>query len=219
MTTLIAGLIELARGGEHPSEPEDVRLDLARRRTPSSGPAAHRPGVTLRHRPRATRSCTASRRRSSGRSRNLLDNAAKWSPPGGEVEVGVANGTVVGARPRAGYRPRRTCLSCSTASTARARRARCRAPGWGSRSSGRSPRRTAAPSRPSTPRAAARGDPAPAVPPDRAVRRGSRHRRFLRPFQRRLRAGSGAAGLLGHVAITQPRRQSCSQATGRSSSL
>ena len=28
MTTLIAGLIELARGAEHPSEPEDVRLDL-----------------------------------------------------------------------------------------------------------------------------------------------------------------------------------------------
>jgi two-component system sensor histidine kinase MprB len=25
---------------------------------------------------------------------NLLDNAAKWSPPGGEVEVGVENGTV-----------------------------------------------------------------------------------------------------------------------------
>ena len=93
MTTLIAGLIELARGDQHPTEPEDVRLDLL------TADAVERIG---RHRPAVTfatdlnesvvNGVPASLERAIA---NLLENAAKWSPPGGEVEVSVANGTVV----------------------------------------------------------------------------------------------------------------------------
>jgi two-component system sensor histidine kinase MprB len=92
MTTLIAGLIELARGDQHPSEPEEVRLDLltadAVERT-----RRHRPAVTFTTELHASvvRGVAASLERAIG---NLLDNAAKWSPPGGDVEVGVHNGTV-----------------------------------------------------------------------------------------------------------------------------
>jgi two-component system sensor histidine kinase MprB len=92
MTTLIAGLIELARGGEHPSEPEDVRLDLL---TADAVDRARRdrPGVTFATKleESVVHGVPASLERAIG---NLLDNAAKWSPPGGEVDVGVENGTV-----------------------------------------------------------------------------------------------------------------------------
>jgi two-component system, OmpR family, sensor histidine kinase MprB len=92
MTTLIAGLIELARGGEHPTEPEDVRLDLL---TADAVERARRdrPGITFAAELEESmvRGVPASLERAIG---NLLDNAAKWSPPGGEVEVGVENGSV-----------------------------------------------------------------------------------------------------------------------------
>ena len=81
---------------------------------------------------------------------NLLDNAAKWSPPGGTVEVLLRDGRADRARPRAGHRRTRTCRSSSTASTARRRRAAGRAPGSGSRSCARRPRRTAAASHAAT---------------------------------------------------------------------
>ncbi len=92
MTALIAGLIELARGDQHPSEPEEVRLDLltadAVERT-----RRNRPGVTFATDLNETvvQGVPASLERAIA---NLLDNAAKWSPSGGEVEVGVENGTV-----------------------------------------------------------------------------------------------------------------------------
>jgi two-component system, OmpR family, sensor histidine kinase MprB len=93
MTTLVAELIELARGDQPLAEPEDVHLaliaadavDRARR---------NRPNVTfttsfaesLVHGDRATIE------RAVG---NLLDNAAKWSPADGEVEVRVHDGEVI----------------------------------------------------------------------------------------------------------------------------
>ncbi len=87
MTALIAELVELARGDQVPTEPEDVRLDLvaadAIERT-----RRNRPGVTFK--PELEESlihgvpATVERAVS-----NLLDNAAKWSPPGGTVDVTV----------------------------------------------------------------------------------------------------------------------------------
>jgi two-component system sensor histidine kinase MprB len=92
MTALIAGLIELARGDEHRSEPEDVRLDLltadaverARRDRPAVAFATDLSESVVRGVPGSLERAIA----------NLLDNAAKWSPPGGEVEVRVEEGAV-----------------------------------------------------------------------------------------------------------------------------
>jgi two-component system, OmpR family, sensor histidine kinase MprB len=92
MTALIAGLIELARGDELPNEPEEVRLDLL---TADAVERARRdrPGVTFTTdlHESLVHGVPGSLERAIA---NLLDNAAKWSPPGGEVEVAVDAGTV-----------------------------------------------------------------------------------------------------------------------------
>jgi two-component system sensor histidine kinase MprB len=93
MTTLIAELIELARGDQPLAEPEDVRLDLIAADAVDRA-RRNRPNVTfttsfaesLVHGDRATIE------RAVG---NLLDNAAKWSPADGEVEVQVHDGEVI----------------------------------------------------------------------------------------------------------------------------
>jgi len=93
MTTLIAELIELARGDQPLAEPEDVRLDLIAADAVDRA-RRNRPNITfttsfaesLVHGDRATIE------RAVG---NLLDNAAKWSPPAGEVEVTVDEGEVI----------------------------------------------------------------------------------------------------------------------------
>ena len=93
MTALIAELVELARGDEVPAEPEDVRLDLvtagAIERT-----RRNRPGVAFTPDLEETmiRGVPSTIERAIS---NLLDNAAKWSPPGGEIEVTVRDGDVV----------------------------------------------------------------------------------------------------------------------------
>jgi two-component system sensor histidine kinase MprB len=93
MSLIVGDLLEVARGEQHGVEPEDVRLDLVAaaaldrtRRT--------RPGVTFTTEMDETlvRGVPATIERAVG---NLLDNAAKWSPPGGDVELEVKNGTVV----------------------------------------------------------------------------------------------------------------------------
>jgi two-component system sensor histidine kinase MprB len=92
MTALISELIELARGDQLPSEPDDVRLDLV------AGDAVERmrrdrPGISFNAAlsESVVRGDAISLERAIG---NVLDNAAKWSPPGGEVDVSVEDGTV-----------------------------------------------------------------------------------------------------------------------------
>jgi two-component system sensor histidine kinase MprB len=93
MSTLVAELVELARGEQHPGEPEELRLDLlvgeaverARRHAPAVAFWAELEPTTIQ----GVRSTIE---RAVG---NLLDNAAKWSPADGAVEVCVSNGQVV----------------------------------------------------------------------------------------------------------------------------
>jgi two-component system sensor histidine kinase MprB len=91
MSELVAELVALDRV-EDAGEPEDVRLDLA------AGEAIervrrNRGGVTFVPDLEETvvSGVPGSIERAIG---NLLDNAAKWSPPGGEVEVSVRDGEV-----------------------------------------------------------------------------------------------------------------------------
>ena len=90
MTTLVAELIELARAEQQTVEPEDVRLDLltadaverARRNRPGVEFSAELEETVVRGVPATIERAIA----------NLLDNAAKWTPSGGEVEVRVRDG-------------------------------------------------------------------------------------------------------------------------------
>jgi two-component system sensor histidine kinase MprB len=93
LSVLVGDLVELARDGETPQEPADVRLDLVaedaverlRRHAPDVVfTTALEPTTVIGVEPRLARAVG-----------NLLDNAAKWSPPGGEVEVRVRDGEVV----------------------------------------------------------------------------------------------------------------------------
>ena len=92
MTTLISGLIDLARGEQQTLEPEEVRLDLvaseaverARRNRPAVTFTTDLQESTVQGVPSTIERAVA----------NLLDNAAKWSPPNGDVEVAVRDGAL-----------------------------------------------------------------------------------------------------------------------------
>lgn len=93
LTTLVAEILELARGDEQRLELEPVRLDevvseavdRARRNTPTVE-------VVTELQPTLVRGIPLRLARAVG---NLLDNAAKWSPAGGCVEVALAGGELV----------------------------------------------------------------------------------------------------------------------------
>jgi two-component system sensor histidine kinase MprB len=83
----------LARGEQPPAQPEDVRLDLVTADTVERM-RRNRPEVTFATdlEESIVHGVPATIERAVG---NLLDNAAKWSPPGGEVEVSVRDGELI----------------------------------------------------------------------------------------------------------------------------
>jgi two-component system sensor histidine kinase MprB len=92
LTVLVTDLVDLARGDEPAAITQDVRLDLlveeaverARRHASDKRFTTDlQPSLVLGVPGRLDRAVS-----------NLLDNAAKWSPPGGEIDVSVRDGEV-----------------------------------------------------------------------------------------------------------------------------
>jgi two-component system sensor histidine kinase MprB len=92
LTRLVGDLVELAR--ERPPESDLEELDLGELVAGCVERARHRGGArfetTLRPSP-----VRADRARLDRAVTNLLDNARKWSPPGGTVHVSVADGELI----------------------------------------------------------------------------------------------------------------------------
>jgi two-component system, OmpR family, sensor histidine kinase MprB len=91
LTALVGDVVELARGSRAPSERESLRLDelvgqaveRTRRRGELSFELELEPTVVRGEADRINRAVS-----------NLLDNARKWSPPGGVVEVSLHDGVL-----------------------------------------------------------------------------------------------------------------------------
>jgi two-component system, OmpR family, sensor histidine kinase MprB len=93
LTALVSDIIDLARGTETEADVTDVRLDEvtagAVRRAERDRPRLR---VVTDLQPTVVRGAPVRLDRAIS---NLLDNAAKWSPPAGVVEVTVRDGSVV----------------------------------------------------------------------------------------------------------------------------
>jgi two-component system sensor histidine kinase MprB len=92
LTTLVEDVVDLARGAEVPLVMEDVRLDLLVERAVERA-RAHAPHVRFELDLEQTVVRGAPDRLDRAVA-NLLDNASKWSPPGGVVDVAVRNAEV-----------------------------------------------------------------------------------------------------------------------------
>ena len=92
LTALVGDVVEMARDGQHRHEVEDVRLDelvadaVARARL-------HAPQVSFQEQLEESLVSGVPERLHRAIA-NVLDNAAKWSPPGAEVDVAVRDGEV-----------------------------------------------------------------------------------------------------------------------------
>jgi two-component system sensor histidine kinase MprB len=91
LTALVADIVELARGGKPRELADDVRLDqiaeevVERARARSGGRVSFQVSAeptVVRGEPQRIQRAVA----------NLVDNAVKWSPPGGVVELGLKEG-------------------------------------------------------------------------------------------------------------------------------
>jgi two-component system, OmpR family, sensor histidine kinase MprB len=86
-TVLVGDLVDLARGAEQPEDSEDVRLDeLVSRAVDRAQRRAPRVAFRTELTPSIVQCVPGRIDRAVA---NLLDNAAKWSPDGGEIEVAV----------------------------------------------------------------------------------------------------------------------------------
>jgi two-component system sensor histidine kinase MprB len=92
LTLLMRDLIDLARGDERQPDTEDVRLDALVAEAVDRA-RRHAPGVTFETElaPTVVEAVPDRLDRAIG---NLLDNAVKWSPDGGPVEIRVGPGEV-----------------------------------------------------------------------------------------------------------------------------
>jgi two-component system, OmpR family, sensor histidine kinase MprB len=91
LTALVADIVELARGTKPGSAEDDVRLDqlaesVVERARTRVGDAI---GFSLTAEPTLVRGDPQRIHRAIA---NLIDNALKWSPPGGEIELALAAG-------------------------------------------------------------------------------------------------------------------------------
>jgi two-component system, OmpR family, sensor histidine kinase MprB len=89
---LINDLVDLARYGQAPFHTEDVRLDLVAERVAArAGRRVPEISFELTGTPTLVHGDPDALERAVA---NLVDNAAKWSPPGGRVQVRVGDGTL-----------------------------------------------------------------------------------------------------------------------------
>jgi two-component system, OmpR family, sensor histidine kinase MprB len=90
--TLVAELVQLAQGEQATPELEDVRLDLVAEEAVERAKRRRAEVVwNVELEPTLVRGVPALLERAIG---NLLDNAIKWSPPGGTIDVRVSGGEV-----------------------------------------------------------------------------------------------------------------------------
>jgi two-component system sensor histidine kinase MprB len=91
LTALVADVVELARGTKPEEEADDVRLDLIVEALVER--ARRRPGAAVEYDVLVEPTVVTGRAERISRAvSNLLDNARKWSPPGGPIEIRLRGG-------------------------------------------------------------------------------------------------------------------------------